>query len=547
MSTFPFHWNDRIKLENDFHQLNKMSDKIFSEVVPLLNEYHHENLPNVYWRILIFPWISYFVQTIFDRYTNLKVALDSGLIQSVDYIEYSDEDLVREDMEDWLYQVQRDGFNATLYSLVFDSLHFPSVRRKPLNIDFAHLRRPVSVSQKFYKRVLIFLYNFIMHPFLGNKLVYLSGLPFLKDLILKFRLRSIWLDRIKTPVERPQFDGLSRSQLSTKLQKESAGSVEKLLRFLVFRLLPFAFFENFTEMKNKYRSSNLGYGVENIISAGFLHHDTPMCFFAGDIFLSGRLNIFYMQHGGTYGTAKFHWAREYERRMASLYLIWGGVPERYDNSFKLGSPIYSVNPIRSRFPKGFRILVVPLLTSKYVYRLCSESARDLYEAYSKLVDFLSSARKTFPSAHLALRIPTDLYGFELAKCVSRRVANIEFDYGRKRFVNVSRDYSITVHTYNQTGFIESLSMNTPCLLVNDLDSYPIAQEVLSIYERLENLGVLHRDFDSALSMLSAHSSHIEEWWFCEPIQNVRNDFLDKVAPSNSYFVTDLIRLVDNFS
>ena len=72
----PYHWDDRHKLYNDYQYLNSIYENTLIALQRQLNEIHQVDHSLQYWRILIGPWLGWFIQIVFDRWTMLNHAFD---------------------------------------------------------------------------------------------------------------------------------------------------------------------------------------------------------------------------------------------------------------------------------------------------------------------------------------------------------------------------------------------------------------------------------------------------------------------------------------
>ena len=73
----PYHWDDRNKLYSDYQYLNIIYENMLKALTNQLNEIHSVDHSLRYWRILIGPWLAYFIQMVFDRWSMLNSAFKS--------------------------------------------------------------------------------------------------------------------------------------------------------------------------------------------------------------------------------------------------------------------------------------------------------------------------------------------------------------------------------------------------------------------------------------------------------------------------------------
>ena len=81
--TIKYHWDDREKLKKDYFFIETIYESLLKETADHLNFIHKVDFSYRYWRILIGPWLIFFIQIIFDRWTMLKIALKNSEPDSV--------------------------------------------------------------------------------------------------------------------------------------------------------------------------------------------------------------------------------------------------------------------------------------------------------------------------------------------------------------------------------------------------------------------------------------------------------------------------------
>ena len=59
-----YHWNNREKLEKDYYYLINFYEKTLEKISIKMNTIHQVNHSLNYWRILIGPWLSLFIQSV---------------------------------------------------------------------------------------------------------------------------------------------------------------------------------------------------------------------------------------------------------------------------------------------------------------------------------------------------------------------------------------------------------------------------------------------------------------------------------------------------
>ena len=66
-SIISYHWNNRKKYNDDYKFLDDLYEQYLQVISSCLNKIHNTNNSLTYWRIIIGPWLKFFIDTIFDR------------------------------------------------------------------------------------------------------------------------------------------------------------------------------------------------------------------------------------------------------------------------------------------------------------------------------------------------------------------------------------------------------------------------------------------------------------------------------------------------
>ena len=107
--TATYHWDDRTKLSRDYNYLLGLHEVLLKDLSIQLNKIHKVNYSIRYWRILIGPWLGYFIQALFDRWRMLNKAADEYDIDTCQVVDRDIKSIIPNDMNDFikiLYQTK---------------------------------------------------------------------------------------------------------------------------------------------------------------------------------------------------------------------------------------------------------------------------------------------------------------------------------------------------------------------------------------------------------------------------------------------------------
>ena len=116
-----YHWDDREKLFEDYQYLKELYEKLLAELSDKLNQIHSVSHSPRYWRILIGPWLGYFIQILFDRWFMLKQAIEQGEITECSVIDRGPLSVVPNDMVHFGKLFVDDDWNEAIYGQLLES------------------------------------------------------------------------------------------------------------------------------------------------------------------------------------------------------------------------------------------------------------------------------------------------------------------------------------------------------------------------------------------------------------------------------------------
>lgn len=102
---------------------------------------------------------------------------------------------------------------------------------------------------------------------------------------------------------------------------------------------------------------------------------------------------------------------------------------------------------------------------------------------------------------------------------------------------------LVVYSYNSTGFLEAMSKNTPTLVfwqngLNDLEN-----NVISDYQALVDLGIIHLSAKSAAVKVNDIWNDVEGWWSQSSIQKGRKKFCELYAKTSHHPLRELKKIL----
>ena len=155
----PYHWDDRSKLYKDYLYLQTFYERLLGELTIQLNHIHNVDQSVRYWRILVGPWLFYFVQILFDRWETIQRAIIQYDISETIILIGQDEQFIPNDMHGFESLFVRDDWNHHIYSKILQNFLAPNqFKKKLINIDST---KHIIDTKKNTKYLFDFIYDFI--------------------------------------------------------------------------------------------------------------------------------------------------------------------------------------------------------------------------------------------------------------------------------------------------------------------------------------------------------------------------------------------------
>jgi len=86
--THEYHWNDREKYYSDYQYLDSLYEKKLALLSQKLGKMHGVTTNIRFWRIIIGPWLRFFIDSVFDRYENVRSLKELHKIENTSMLQY---------------------------------------------------------------------------------------------------------------------------------------------------------------------------------------------------------------------------------------------------------------------------------------------------------------------------------------------------------------------------------------------------------------------------------------------------------------------------
>lgn len=526
----PYHWDDRKKLYEDYQYLQKIYENLLAELSENLNQIHSTDHSLRYWRILVGPWLGYFIQMLFDRWFMLKQAIEQAEIVGCRIIDRNPLSVVPNDMAHFNTLFIEDDWNESIYGQLLelcwdDEVSIERIRVGPVGTGQAgNANRSLITDLKEYVKKWITIYNKLL-PSDDGYFFISSYLPLKTDIKLQMRLG--------------QFPKLWRSYpapvIRADLQKrqwwlEGKISVDDSFNAIARQLIPLHIPTTYLE------------GYEQLVTVPDLlaWPKKPKAIFTSNAYLADEIfktwvaektesgvTLVIGQHGGHFGMNPFAFHEEHQITIADKWLSWGWSDQAKPQITPIGN-FKNIGRTVEYDPKG-GALMVEMSIPRYSYHLYATPISRQW------LDYLSDQKRFLQCLpcklreQVLIRLYQNDYGWDQTARWKDEMPEMQLDRGRQNIHKLIKLSRLYISTYNATTYLESLSSNIPTIIFWNSNHWELKKEVVPFFELLKSVGVFHETPESAAQQMIKVWDDVAAWWESDEVQNNRKIFCHQFA------------------
>lgn len=523
----PYHWDDRKKLHNDYLYLRSLYEELLGALATRLNELHNVDHSVRYWRIIVGPWLGYFIQMLFDRWAMLRQALCDNEISGVRVLSHSDGDLVPNDMAAFVAQYTGDSWNELIYGQVLEwmGVPFERVGAEKVKFDAPRIANSVSPTRRL-KRSLASVASYISGAFCRDDEYFFisSYLGIKQDLWLQAKLGQI--PKLWRPVAAPvsAFDREARRWLISS--NENHDEFATLVRELIPGHIPTTYLEGYQTLVALTESLSWPKSPCVIFTSNSFSTDDVFKAWSAAKVQSGTPMIV-GQHGGNYGMARWTYIEEHEIAISDRYLTWG-----WDegNETKL-EPVGALKNFGNKIVPdndGVVLMVEMVLPRNSNHMYSTPVASQWMNYFEDQCRFVAALPQDLRD-QLLVRLFPEEFGWGQRRRWKDRFPNVQLDGGSLSMYSLMERARICISTYNATTYLESMSLNFPTLMFWNPTHWELRDSAVPYFERLKSAGIYHETPEGAAQQMGKVWRNVAGWWGSSEVQAGRKEFCDRYA------------------
>ena len=527
----PYHWDDRQKLLIDYQYLQELYEEILTELSEQLNYFHKTNHSLRYWRILIGPWLGYFVQILFDRWFMLQHAVKQYNVRKCHIIKRDFISIVPNDMDHFSKMFVDDDWNEAIYAELLRCCWSDQINLTPVDGDSIEDRNNntdnnIKKNVKKFAKKIMFKYNKISTK--KDEYFFISSyLPLKTNLKLQIKLGQfpkIWSAQ-QLPVEFGSTD-ISKRNFSLGAYKKNDQSFSAVVRRLITLQIPMVYLEGYAKLVEKTQQLPWPKKPKAIFTSNsYSADDIFKCWSAEKVEEGVPLVI--GQHGGNFGMNTFSFHEEHQIKISDQWLSWGWVDNKRSNITPMGNLKAFGRSIKYD-PKGGALMVEMTMPRNSYHLYAVPIASQWLDYLNDQFLFLRLLPEQLRQQVL-LRLHASDYGWDQIERWKDEMPDVQLNYGNDNIHSLMRKSRLYIATYNATTYLESLSWNVPTIIFWNIEHWELNKQTHPYFELLKKVGIFHETAQSAAHQMIKVWDDVDSWWNSEEVQNARIKFCEEYA------------------
>ena len=149
-----YHWDNKAKFKKDFAYLDNLYNKILANSTKIFNNLHNLERDERYWRIILGPWLKFFIDVLFDRYSSIDTLQTSNKNIFFNIYKYSEDEIVTDHFHQFYETFVTDSWNEMVFS---ECIKFKEIDYLEKNI-YLKINIPKSSKKDYLKKIFIFIF-----------------------------------------------------------------------------------------------------------------------------------------------------------------------------------------------------------------------------------------------------------------------------------------------------------------------------------------------------------------------------------------------------
>lgn len=533
--------------KRDIEYIENLTGQLLKELARALNLFHNTRHNLRYWNIVLGHWLNRYVAVAFNRYFTLEQALRNYEVSGTTIFESADYSLATADSMDFIWACNDDVWNHVLYSKILNcwgniEVELDSDGLRGISGFSLQKNNSILASKAVANRFIMKVARKIL-PKLSRKndaFIINSYLSFKEEIKLQLSLGQ-WPQLWQSPTL-ITVASIQEKRHLFRIDAEKFQGFDRFVRLLLSEIIPTCYLEGYNQMVQQVKSLPWPRKPKFIFTSNNFDTDEIFKAWAASKTEEG-VSYFTGQHGSNYGTNIYAgnscWP---ERSAADKFFSWG-----WSDSGSNVVPAFKFQtyPVKlNRYDANGGLLLIDDCAPWLYYPWDVYFEFGVYQ--QEQFHFVSALPKTIQQKltvrlHRAYR---HLRWFDEQRWQDRS-PQTKIETGSVPIQQLISQSRLVVHSYDSTGILETLTLNTPTLCFWHGGLGCLLPEAKPYYELLRDANILADTPEQAAKFITSHWDKLSGWWKSSKVQDARNVFCDRYARIENKPVRTLQQLLTN--
>ncbi len=522
-------WDDRERLAEAIAYCENVYEVILDFLAARLNALHQVSFSNRYWRIIVGPWLLYYIHALYDRYTYIKLALKK--YRDLDTIVLAKDSYTTPcDFYDFFCKLADDTYNLQIFSHLFDLMGYSFSSRSFSNEKQRH---KIINSKRRTKIALKKAYGLALRLMTFEEPVLLCDLHFEQTDIW----RLCWASRFKIwPAinEGKYSSGSENVKVNWSCRKalgkvENSDSRDEFITILYKTLavnFPLSYLEGFENVKRAACRCLKG-NIRGVVSSFGWTSNEHFKVLAAEKAEKGAV-LCGVQHGGASGINKYTAGDVHVMECSDVYYTWGWRDNKLVKTIPMPDP--KMHSLRMASHEKHNVyekeqaVFIGTMFARYLqyFRFCPQGSQ-IKRYIEWQVRFFSALPPGLDNKILARLYPED-FGWSNRARLSDFFPKLRFDSHMVPFRDRLQKCKVIVTDNFQTTFLEALALDRPTILFCDLELWKFTDIAQLCINNFHEAGVAYFSPEEAATKLVKVLDNPREWWNSSKVKQARDFF-----------------------
>lgn len=514
--------NDNQEQDNTYEYLKKVHAKLLNELHLRLNLYHGVNYQLRYWRIIIDPWLTVYINSTYEKFyrineinfenINLDFIFFNSLkdyptcyeyqefehqIRSVLYSQYLYQKILSTEYKELIQVKVEDHFKDTNFT---DEINYIK------KINSIQISNQFTIKKNVIKPIIILLDKILSIFFFKFKTVFIDiNMPRLTYIWIQLKLLQMprfFFSDFTYKGEKSKFDKHLRNSIQINLK--ASNKFEHFIYKDIVDTLPISIVEDFSKIQKSIEKINIV--PKNVVFDNVLYGNFYIRFWLAFCSLNSNINLISHQHGGSIPQKTKDY--DFEEEISDFHATWHTPIHTKDTQLP---PIKLCTAPSIKKKKGKSCLLVPF-SKQWIFQRCFDSTPHGIHSIDHInqYDIFFQNLNTDIQKNFSIKPDQDL-GMNEEKIMRKLIPAANFITDRNLYKSFELA-KIIICTYPETTFIEALASGRTTILVFPQNHWKFHPKFQDLVNRLEKENIIFYDPIIAANHINKIWDNPLSWW-----------------------------------